>query len=282
MSSWRVQHEVSEVGRALVLGSALILFSLPLLWTALASFSILPDDTTSPPSWALNFTSLNYTEEIGVAEPAFAQELAVSTALSLTATLLTLMIAFPAAYALARSDMQGTRRWVQSCFVLASLPVMAYIVPLSDLIGRLRLEDHFIGLVLAQAAVYSPLAVYVLYGYVKQLPLELEEFAYLDGATLWQTLTRVVMPLTLSGIAATGVILFVLNWNQLLIPLVITSGGLKVLPVAMSDFFTFERELAWPTAAAALTISLIPLFLLIGFAHRALENFTLASSQSRY
>jgi multiple sugar transport system permease protein len=224
-------------------------------------------------------TSLNYTEEIGVAEPAFVQELATSTGLSLAAALLTLTIAFPAAYALARSDSPRARRWVQGCLVLASLPVMAYIVPLSDLISRMRLEDHFVGLVLAQAAVYSPLAVYVLYGYVKQLPSELEEAAHLDGATLWQTLRRVVVPLTLSGTAATGIILFVLDWNQLLIPLVLTSGGLKVLPVAMSDFFTFERELAWPTAAAALTVSLIPLFVFISLAHRALEEFTLIFAQ---
>jgi multiple sugar transport system permease protein len=225
-------------------------------------------------------TTLNYTEEIGVAEPAFVQELATSTGLSLAAALLTLTIAFPAAYALARSNSPRAHRWVQGCLVMASLPVMAYIVPLSDLMGRMRLENHFVGLVLAQAAVYSPLAVYVLYGYVKQLPSELEESAHLDGATLWQTLTRVVLPLTLSGTAATGIILFVLDWNQLLIPLVLTSGGLKVLPVAMSDFFTFERELEWPTAAAALTVSLIPLFVFIGLAHRALEEFTLTFAQN--
>lgn len=278
--SWRVRNRLSELGRALVLVSALILFCLPLLWTVLASFNILPNDATSPPRWSIHLTSLNYTEEIGVAEPTFVQELATSTGLALAATLLTLTIATPAAYALARSDSLRAQRWVQGSLVLASLPVMAYIVPLSDLIGRMRLDDHFVGLVLAQTAVYSPLAVYVLYGYVKQLSSELEDSAYLDGATLWQTFTRIVLPLTLSGIAATGIILFVLDWNQLLIPLVLTSGGLKVLPVAMSDFFTFERELDWPTAAAALTVSLIPLFIFIGLAHRALEEFTLTFTQN--
>jgi len=278
--SWRVRQRLSKLVRALVLGGALILFTLPLLWTVLASFNILPNDATSPPGWDIHFTSLNYTEEIGVAEPAFVQELATSTGLSLAAALLTLSIAFPTAYALARSGSPRAHRWVQGCLVLASLPVMAYIVPLSDLIGRMRLEDRFVGLMLAQTAVYSPLAVYVLYGYVKQLPSELEEAAHLDGAKLRQTLTRVVLPLTLSGTAATGIILFVLDWNQLLIPLVLTSGGLKVLPVAMSDFFTFERELDWPTAAAALTVALIPLVVFIGLAHRALEEFTLTFAQN--
>jgi ABC-type glycerol-3-phosphate transport system permease component len=278
--SWRVRSRLSELGRALVLGGALIIFCLPLLWTILASFNILPNDATSPPHWNIHWTSLNYTEEIGVAEPTFVQELATSTGLSLAATLLTLTIAVPAAYALARSDSLRAHPWVQGCLVLASLPVMAYIVPLSDLIGRMRLDDHFAGLVLAQTAVYSPLAVYVLYGYVKQLSSELEDSAHLDGATLWQTFTRIVLPLTLSGIAATGIIIFVLDWNQLLIPLVLTAGGVKVLPVAMSDFFTFERELDWPTAAAALTVSLIPLFVFIGLAHRALEEFTLTFTQN--
>ena len=69
--------------------------------------------------------------------------------------------------------------------------------------------------------------------------------------------------------------LFVLDWNMLLVPLVLTGGEVKTVPVAMSDFFTFERELEWPTAAAALVVSLAPVALLVAAFHRLLEQFRL-------
>jgi multiple sugar transport system permease protein len=247
---------------------------LPLIWTTLASFRILPDNTQSPPTWTPPLLD-NYTGEIGIAEPTFVQELATSAALSLGATCLTVALSFLAAYSLARSRFRGRNLLVQISLVLASLPVMAYIVPLSEAMRRARLEDTFIGILLAQTAILAPLAVYVLYGYLAQLSTELEEAATLEGASAWQVLSGVVLPLAAPSVAAIALILFVLSWNQFLVPLVLTTSQVKTIPVAMSDFFTFERELEWPTAAAALIVSLLPLAVLVTVAHRALEQFNL-------
>jgi multiple sugar transport system permease protein len=84
-----------------------------------------------------------------------------------------------------------------------------------------------------------------------------------------------VFPLVAPSVAATAIVLFVIDWNMLLVPLVLTSGEIKTIPVGMSDFFTFERELDWPTAAAALVVSLAPLALLVAMFHRLLERFRL-------
>ncbi len=83
------------------------------------------------------------------------------------------------------------------------------------------------------------------------------------------------MPDAAPIVAATFIVLFVLDWNQLLLPLVLTGINVRTLPVLLTDFFTLERELDWPTAAAALTISLIPLLILVALFHRLLERFTL-------
>ena len=83
------------------------------------------------------------------------------------------------------------------------------------------------------------------------------------------------------AVAATAIIVFVLDWNMLLVPLVLAGVEIRTLPVAMVDFFTFERELDWPTAAAALIISLLPLTILVAFGHRLLDQFTLAPRESR-
>ncbi len=264
--------------RAGLLAAAVGASFLPLAWALLASFHVLPNNSNSPPTWTAP-TLESYTEEIGIAEPTFAQELATTAALSLATTCLTLALSFLAAYGLARSRFRGRQLVVQTSLILASLPVMAYIIPLSETMRRARLEDTFVGLLLAQTAVLAPLAVYVLHGYLAQLSTEMEEAAGLEGATAWQVLSRVVLPLTAPGLAATALILFVLSWNQFLVPLVLTTSRIKTVPVAMSDFFTFERELDWPTAAAALTVSVLPLAVLVAVAHRVLERFTLAPAQ---
>jgi len=223
----------------------------------------------------------NYTEVIGIAEPGFWQRVLTTTTISAVSTLLTVTIGFLAAYSLARSQLRGKRVLVQSFLILASLPVMAYVIPLADIVRRLRLDDTFLGVTLAETAIFTPLAVFVLYGYLSQVSAELEEAARLDGAPLLDILARIVLPLVMSGVVATSIIVFVLNWNSLLIPLVVASTHVKTIPVALIDFFTFERELEWPTAAAALVISLVPVLVLITIAHRVLEEFVLDPLSTR-
>ena len=278
VSGWIAQRRRAIWSRAAFLTAMIGLFSLPLIWTALASFGVKPDDSVSPPACTLPPSLASYAE-VGVAEPAFWQELATSTGLSLAATLLTVTIAFLAAYSLARSRFARKQLVVQSLLILASLPVMAYVIPLSDTMRRLYLLDTYPGLALAEAAVNAPLAVYILYGYVSQLLPDWEDAARLDGAALGPMLWQVALPLIAPGVAATAIIVFVLNWNLFLVPLVLSAGRVKTIPVAMSDFFTFERELEWPTAAAALIISFLPLMMLVGIAHRWLEQFQLHPAQ---
>jgi ABC-type glycerol-3-phosphate transport system permease component len=269
-----------RAGRIILLAGTLVLFLLPLAWTALASFGLLPDNSTRPPSWTGPVT-LDHFDEIGVAEPTFWQELATSTASAACAAALTVCVSFLGAYGLSRSSFRGGRMLTQGFLVLASLPVMAYVIPLSDVMRRVHLSDTFAGVVVAEAAVTAPLAVFVLHGALAQLSPEWEEAAVLDGAGLLRVLGQVVVPLVAPSLAATAIVLFVIDWNMLLVPLVLASGEVKTVPVALSDFFTFERELDWPTAAAALIVSLAPLALLVAVFHRLLGRFRLDASSGR-
>ncbi|MFL5801282.1 MAG: carbohydrate ABC transporter permease [Roseiflexaceae bacterium] len=276
--SWRAQQRRRARARTLFLVGVALIVLLPLLWTLLASFGVTPDNATSPPQWTLPPSLANYAE-VGVAEPTYVQELLTSLLLSVLATFLTSAVAFLAAYGLARSRFAGRRLLIQSFLILASVPVMAYVIPLNDTMQRLYLADTFAGVALAGTAVYTPLAVYILYGYLVQSGRDVEEAAHLDGATSAQLLSWIVLPIVAPGVIATACIVFVLNWNLFLIPLVLTLSRIKTIPVAMSDFFTFERELEWPTAAAALIVSLLPLVLFVAMAHRALERFSLGPTQ---
>ncbi|HEY6875482.1 MAG TPA: carbohydrate ABC transporter permease [Candidatus Dormibacteraeota bacterium] len=261
--------------RIAFLAVALALFLLPLAWTVVAAFGIVPDNSARPPSWSGSF-SFDHFAEVGLAEPAFWEELASSTVFAAAAALVTIAVSYPAAYALARSPV--ATRVVPVFVVLASLPAMAYVIPLSDVMRRAHLIDTAAGIILSEAAVTAPLAVYVLHGAIRQLSPSWEEAAVLDGAGMWRTLLFVALPLIAPSVVATAIVVFVIDWNLLLVPLVLTSGEIKTVPVAMSDFFTFERELEWPSAAAALTISLVPVALLVALFHRALQRFSLESA----
>ena len=263
--------------RVVLLAVAMLVFLFPILWTALASIGVRPRGFGPPAlTWPPTF---EYFGEVGVAEPHFWQELATSTGVSAAATLLTMVVSLLAAFGLARSVFRSRRFAAQGFLVLASLPVMAYAIPLGELMRRLALSDTYPGLILGVAAVTAPLAVYVLYGTVSGQSAEYEDAARLDGAGLGRLLWNVVVPMIAPALAATAIVVFVLDWNMLLVPLVLAGVHIKTIPVAMIDFFTFERELDWPTAAAALIVSLVPLTLLVAVGYRFLDRFSLGATQ---
>ena len=137
------------------------------------------------------------------------------------------------------------------------------------------------GSTLSQAAAFAPLALFVFYGQIRQIAPECEEAARLDGAGLAATLARIIVPMNAAGCAATAIVLFALNWNSFLMPMVLATSHVRTIPLAMSDFFVSDRELEWPTAAAALVVSLAPLVALVAAFHRTLGHFFLGTRREQ-
>jgi multiple sugar transport system permease protein len=263
----------SDALRTVVIAVAVIACLLPLVWTLLASFGIHPDASRTPPTWS-GPPEIGHYLEIGVAELQYLPKLVTSILLAVLTTIITVLVAFPGAYGLARSRFRGREVVVQGLVVLASLPVIAYLIPLRETLHALRLYDTLLGTAFAEAGLYAPLATYVLHGYLRRSPVEIEDAARLEGASTVQVLWRVVLPVVAPGVVATAIVVLVLSWNQVLMPLVLTLR-VKTVPVAMIDFFTYERELEWPNAAAALIASLLPIWAVVIAAHRFLGQFSL-------
>ncbi|MEO8612436.1 MAG: carbohydrate ABC transporter permease, partial [Chloroflexota bacterium] len=257
----------------LFLALLLLFCLLPLAWTLLASFDIAPNNNLHPPVWSLT-PSLNNYSEVGVTDPNFMRSVLSSLALSTCTTLLTTSVAFLAVYGLVHSRFRGRDLLVQCFLILASLPVISYVLPLQDTLRNVHLLDTFSGLVLSEAALFAPLAAYVLYGYFSQLSADIEDAARIDGADIFHILRWVILPIAAPGLAATAIIIFVLSWNHLLMPLFLT-GRFKTIPTQMIDSLSYERELEWPTAAAAIIVSLLPIGIFVALAHRLLEQFRL-------
>jgi ABC-type glycerol-3-phosphate transport system permease component len=237
----------------------------PIVWTVLASFGIRPD---------LQHMSFDAYRDVQVFESRFVSEALTSFAVAVVVATLAITLGLLTAHALEQRRFKSRGLIVQSLLLLSSLPVLALLNGLSTTLRTLGLQDTMSGIALAETALYAPLAAFVIYGHLRSLPENLPDAARLEGAGTWTILWRIIVPSSVPALLATGVLVFVLSWNQVLMPLVL-STNLKLLPVALVDVFVFERELEWPTAAAALGVSLVPLWLFVAFAFRWLERFSL-------
>ncbi|HMA34069.1 MAG TPA: carbohydrate ABC transporter permease [Chloroflexia bacterium] len=251
----------------ILIGLALAAGWVPLGWAGLAALGLQP----AGGSWVGALTLDNFAAVTGF-EPAFGAEFAYTLAVAGLATLLTVAAAFPAAYRLAQVRAAWPGRLMPGLLVLAVSPAIAYGLPLAAVLRGIGLYGTFAGLVLASTAAQLPLALWLLRGYLAQQPPELAEAARLEGAGWLTTLLQIGLPLAVGGIGATAVLVFVLDWNLFVLPSLLTAGPPLVLPLALRDFFAFERDLDWPTAAAALLLTLGPALALALAAARTLDR----------
>ncbi|MFD7699985.1 carbohydrate ABC transporter permease [Streptomyces caelestis] len=218
---------------ALLAGAAVVV--LPLLVVLFGAFKTLPqlfDAPLAPPSSPTLDNYRRAVEEGGLGS-AFANS-AVVTAGAVT---LTLVVASLAAFFCAR--VPGRVGWAVFGVLVAGLavPAQAAIVPQYVLFDRLGLTDSLLGLVLVDTVTTLPTAVFVLGGFLRTVPEELYEAAELDGASPLRAFRSIALPLTRPALATTGIFLFVMDWNDLLYPLLfIRSQEHRTLPLALLDF----------------------------------------------
>ena len=148
------------------------------------------------------------------------------------AMVVTVVIAVFAAYAFARLQFRFKRTIFVSVLATLLLPAYATLIPLYRIMASLSLVNTYLGVVLVYVSGFLPLAIWILYNYFNSIPRELEEAAFVDGATPMRALLRVVIPVAAPGIAAAAIISFLLGWAQFLFPLVLTTN-LSTQPVTV-------------------------------------------------
>lgn len=188
----------------------------------------------------LNFffvpTLENYREVLG--EGNFARYLINSLIVGLTATAITLVLGCMAAYGLARFDFRGRGALTYTTLLLRSVPLAVLAVPVFMIWGRVGLINSLSGLVLLYVAVNLPFTIWLLYGFIEQVPRELEEAAAIDGCGPLAVFWRVVLPLIKPGLAAAAIFTFRIAWNEFILALVLTDRATRTLPVATSLYVT--------------------------------------------
>jgi multiple sugar transport system permease protein len=133
------------------------------------------------------------------------------------------MIALFAAYAFARLEFPGKRIILVTVLAGLLLPVYATLLPLFRILANAHLINTYPGIVLVYTSGFLPLAIWIMYNYFASVPRDIEEAAFVDGATPVKALWRVMIPVSMPGIAATAIIVFLLGWAQFIFPLVLSS-----------------------------------------------------------
>lgn len=240
-----------------ILGVALfVAFALaPLVWCAYASLFGIPGE--SAPHLSLDA----YREILG--ERHFARALARSFIVATTTTLIALLVAAPCAYALARLRMRGRPFILGAVLAVSMFPQVSIVGPLFLLLRALHLVDTTPGLVLPYVTFATPLAVWLLVAFFKQLPKDLEEQALVDGASRLRILVQVIAPLALPGLATAAILTFVYCWNELLFALSFTvSPDMRTAPVAIT-LLRGRHEVPWPQILAASVMATLPVAALV-------------------
>ena len=252
--------------------AAVIFFVFPIFWLFKASFNKPIDAVVLPPVWIFKPEIKNYID-IFIEEP-FLKYLRNSVLISGGATFLAILIGFPAAYAFARADFRFKKDlafWILSIFMF---PPLASILPMLILFKHLRLVDTVPGIILAHLTFLLPLSVWLLQRFIRDIPLEVEEAALVDGANTFIRLKRVVLPVIANGIATTAIFCFIFSWNDFIFALVLAPGTAKTLPVASVSLSSWAY-INWGKISAASMIITGPVFILILLTRRYLvRGFT--------
>lgn len=238
-----------------------ILFALPVLWMVLTSFHSEADAATNPPSLFAPLSLDGYRSFIAAGPW---PPLLNSMTASIASTILVILLAFPAAYAL---SIKPVEKWSDVMFFFLStkmLPIVAAILPLYLFAQNLHLLDNIWFLVVLYTAMNLPIAVWMLRSFLAEVPVEMLEAAQIDGAGLIRTLTSVVAPVVAPGIAAASLICFIFSWNELLLARVLTSTVAQTAPVFLTGFVTSQGLFLAKVCAASFVVS-IPV-LVAGFA----------------
>ena len=242
-----------------------LLFVSPVVWMLLTSFHSESDAATNPPSLFAPLTVEGYANFFGSDGGASPwPPLLNSITASVLSTILVLIFAIPAAYAL---SIKPVEKWTDVMFFFLStkmLPVVAGLLPVYLIAQGIGALDNIWFLIVLYTSMNLPIAVWMMRSFLAEVPGEVLEAAAMDGCTLMRSLRTIVIPMVLPGIAATSLICFIFSWNELLFARVLTGTVAQTAPVFLIGFVTSQGLFLAKVCAAAVIVSL-PV-LIAGFA----------------
>ncbi|MCB1857982.1 MAG: carbohydrate ABC transporter permease [Gammaproteobacteria bacterium] len=258
-------HKVLMTG--LAWGIGLMIF-FPILWTIMTSFKTEADAIASPPLFlGFDWTLENYSE---VQERSnYFRHFWNSVVVSFGSTFLGLLIAIPAAWAMAFVPAKRTKDVLMWMLSTKMLPPVGVLIPIYLLFRDTGLLDTLTGLVLVLTLINLPIIIWMLYTYFKEIPGEILEAARMDGATLWAEIAHVLTPMAVPGIASTLLLNVILAWNEAFWTLNLTAAKAAPLTAFIASYSSPEG-LFYAKLSAASTMAIAPILIMGWFSQKQL------------
>ena len=230
----------------------LLLLLSPLLWMLQISFR--PSDDVIAENLLFRPTLENYTALWTGTFPASFVNSVITCSVS---TALSLLLGVPAAYTLARLPFRGNRHVALWILATRMAPPIAFTIPFFLAFKFAGLSDTRTGLILIYLTFNLALVIWTMRSFFEGVPRSLEEAAWIDGCGVWDAFLRVVIPLSTPGLAATGILCFILSWNDFFYALILTRTRAMTAPVAIVNFMQYEGW-EWGKIAAGGTLVMLP------------------------
>ena len=267
-----------RLGPGIIVGFVIILVwcLLPVAWIISLSFKSVAETTTGsaqflPKSWTIQ----NYKDILSNGD--FTAALRNSFGIAIIATVLSVIFATFAAYAIARLDFKGKRLVLSLALAIAMFPVVSLISPLFDMWRTFHLFNTWPGLIIPYMSFTLPLAIWTLSAFFREIPWEMEQAAQVDGATSWQAFRKVIVPLAAPGVFTAAILTFFFAWNEYALAISLTSTTASRTVPAQMSFFVGPDPFNPPysllaTASVVVTIPVIIIVLL--FQRRIVAGLT--------
>ena len=262
----RMDRGVGLALRYLVVLVVLVVFLFPIYWLMIMSLKTPDEIFAFPPTWwpeRLQFA--NYAVLFKDGDAATVWNSFVIAGIS---TICAMFLGTMCAYSIARFRTGGN---FLSDWLLQNrmIPPIVIVFPIFLLFVRLGLVDTYIGLILLYTAFNLPYVIWMMRGYIQDIPIELEESALVDGCTRWRVFMKVVLPMARGGLFATAVFTFVFAWNEFIFALVLTRSNVTTFPVQVTHYFGGQSNF-WAKIAAMSVLGTVPIFIAVALLQRFL------------
>ena len=238
----------------------------PFYWMGITSFKPNQEllSRTGNPFWVIAPTLAHFEKLLfNTSYPAWLWN---TVLVSVVATFFSLAASVFAAYAIERLRFSGAKQVGLSIFLAYLVPPSILFIPLATMVFKLGLFDTRLALILTYPTFLIPFCTWLLMGYFRSIPFELEECALMDGASRWQILSRIVLPLAVPGLISAGIFAFTLSWNEFIYALTfISSSEVKTVPVGVVTELVEGDVYHWGSLMAGALFGSLPVAILYSF-----------------
>lgn len=266
-SSMKQQKRVAAIVTLVLVIFVLAFVGLPLIWMILSSFKPGVELFTIPPEIMPKQWSLEWYKQ------AFANEDVIhyfinSLYIACIVMVFDMVVGTLTAYSLTRFRYKGRRTLMMSVLASYCIPPIMLMMPLYKIMAGMHLTGSHVGVIIGHLTVTLPFSVWLLISFFKKLPKEIDEAALIDGANEWQVFARIDFPLCVSGVLSTGIMAFIMSWNEFLLSSVlINKESMKTLTVGISNYIS-STHIDWGIIMALGTITTIPVIILFALVQK--------------